>query len=94
METLDEGLELRPAGAASSPERDRARNEARELVWHGLGSIGPEHREILVLKELEGFRYSEIAEVLNIPDGTVASRLYHARRSLKNALESIAAPHP
>ena len=91
MEALDERLELQPAGAKSSPEFDRARNEASAILWKGLGAIAAEHREILVLKELEGFRYSEIAEVLNIPDGTVASRLYHARRALKKALESMTA---
>ena len=89
VEALDERLDLRPAGPESDPERRRTANAARELLWLGLGSIATEHREILVLKELEGFRYSEIAEILGIPDGTVASRLYHARRALKDALESI-----
>jgi len=91
VETLDEQLERRPSGTVGDPERRRARNAARELLWQGLERIGPEHREILVLKELEGFRYSEIATILGIPEGTVASRLFHARRALKEALEELGA---
>ena len=94
VETLDERLETRPAGAASSPERDRRRSAARELLWTALERIADDHREILVLKELEGFRYGEIAEILDIPEGTVASRLYHARRALKEALDEMGAEYP
>ena len=94
VEVLDEQLELRAAGSESSPERDRARAEAREVLWKGLGSIAPEHREILVLKELEGFRYTEIAQILEIPEGTVASRLYHARQALHEALTDMGVEYP
>lgn len=91
VETLDEDLERRPAerDANSDPERYRQRSAAKEILWRGLERIGPEHREILVLKELEGLRYGEIATVLEIPEGTVASRLFHARRALKEALEEL-----
>lgn len=82
------------ATSASDPERDRRRAEARELLWAGLSGIEEHHREILVLKELEGLTYSELAEVLGIPEGTVASRLYHARRTLKETLESMGASYP
>ena len=60
----------------------------------GLERIGAEHREVLVLKELEGFRYSEIAQILEVPEGTVASRLYHARNALKDALLEMNVEHP
>ncbi|MFU8806592.1 MAG: sigma factor-like helix-turn-helix DNA-binding protein, partial [Bradymonadaceae bacterium] len=55
---------------------------------------GTMHITILVLKELEGFRYQEIASILEIPEGTVASRLYHARRALRDALEEMGAEYP
>ena len=64
------------------------------MLWKGLERIGEEHREILVLKELEGFRYHEIAQILDIPEGTVASRLYHARRALKESLVGLGAEYP
>lgn len=94
VEVLDENLHLRPSDPKLSPERDRQRAAARDLLWRGLEHISSEHREILVLKELEGLRYGEIATALEIPEGTVASRLYHARRTLKDALESLGAKHP
>lgn len=94
MEAIDERLELRPDDAERGPERIRQRSAAKELLWRGLGQIGTEHREILVLKELEGFRYAEIAQILEIPEGTVASRLYHARNSLKEALVAMDAEYP
>jgi len=94
VEALDERLELRPADAEKGPERARQRNAARELLWNGLERIGEDHREILVLKELEGFRYTEIAQILEIPEGTVASRLYHARQALHQALTDMGVEYP
>jgi len=94
VETLDERLEARPAGSRASPERDRERSAVREVVWEGLEKIGEEHREVLVLKELQGFKYEEIAEILDIPEGTVASRLYHARLALREALEAMGVEYP
>ncbi len=94
LEGADEKIELRPAPGEAGPERSRERAAARELLWKGLERIGPDHREILVLKEIEGFRYPEIAEILGIPEGTVASRLYHARLALKEAFEALGAAYP
>jgi len=89
VETLDEDVEMHPADAAKGPERTRERAAARDLLWSALERVGVEHREILVLKELQGFRYNEIAAILDIPEGTVASRLFHARRALRAALEEM-----
>jgi len=94
VETRDENLELRPADLEKGPERVRQRAAAKELLWRALEQVGEEHREILVLKELQGFRYNEIAQILGIPEGTVASRLFHARRALKDALEEMGAEFP
>lgn len=94
IEALDENLQLRPADPEAGPERHRQRRAARELLWRALEEISPDHREILVLKELEGFHYGEIAGILDIPEGTVASRLYHARRALKAALEELGGEYP
>jgi len=89
VETLDERLETRAEDPELGPERALQRTAAQETLWRGLEQIGDEHREILVLKELQGFRYSEIAQILDIPEGTVASRLYHARHALKEALVEL-----
>jgi RNA polymerase sigma factor (sigma-70 family) len=82
-----------PDGAGDA-ETERRRQEAREVLWAGLGRISVEHREVLVLKELEGLAYGEIAEALGVPEGTVASRLYHARRALRTALENMGVTYP
>ena len=89
LEVEDEAIETRPMDAEAGPERSRERGAAKEILWRGLDRIGADHREIIVLKELDGFRYPEIAEILGIPEGTVASRLFHARRALKDALEEL-----
>lgn len=93
-EVLDERLEQRSAGPEASPERARRRREVKETIWTALERIGEDHREVLVLKELQGFRYAEIAEMLEIPEGTVASRLYHARNALREELEEMGVEYP
>ncbi len=80
--------------SSSDPERRRHAEEARSLLWEALGRISVDHREVLVLKEIQELSYGEIAEALGIPEGTVASRLYHARRTLKEALEEMGVEYP
>lgn len=86
FEALDERLEMRPSDPEMRPDRIRERREARERLWKALEQLSEDQREVIVLKEIEGFRYGEIAGILNIPEGTVASRLFHARRALANVL--------
>ncbi len=47
-----------------------------------------------MLKDMQGLGYAEIARILNIPQGTVASRVYYARRALREALESMGVSYP
>ena len=61
-------------------------NEERIAVERALGALGALDREIVTLKYLDGFSYDEIAELLEIPRGTVMSRLFHARRRLQAKL--------
>ncbi|MEL6495266.1 MAG: sigma-70 family RNA polymerase sigma factor [Cyanobacteria bacterium J06623_7] len=59
----------------------------RDLVQRGLSNLSLEHRAVLVLHDLEDLPQKQVAEILNIPVGTVKSRLFHARNSLKKFLE-------
>jgi RNA polymerase sigma-70 factor (ECF subfamily) len=70
-----------------SPDRALERAEAKRRVGAALESLSDRDREVLVLKEFEGLRYREIAEIIGVPIGTVMSRLYSARRRLAAALE-------
>jgi len=57
-----------------------------EKVLQAIDALPPEFREVLVLSDMEGLRYAEIAEALQVPVGTVKSRLFRARRLLQAAL--------
>lgn len=82
---LAEQASARTAGM--SPDRALEQAEAKRRVAAALESLSDRDREVLVLKEFEGLRYREIAEILGVPIGTVMSRLYSARRRLAAALE-------
>lgn len=60
------------------------RAELAALVRRALGELSPEHREVLVLKELEGMSYAQIARETGVAAGTIASRLHHARVLLRH----------
>lgn len=60
--------------------------ETRLLLQEALGSLSPEHREVLTLREWQGYDYQEIAGLLGVPVGTVKSRLHSARAQLKSTL--------
>jgi RNA polymerase sigma-70 factor (ECF subfamily) len=63
------------------------RAQVAKLIRGAIDELKPEFREILILKHLEEMPYKDIAETLDIPMGTVMSRLFHARKALKSKLE-------
>ena len=71
---------------AADPERDAARDELRRSLWRTLGELPAKLREILVLRDYHDLSYAEIASVLEIPTGTVMSRLHRARAELRERL--------
>ncbi|MBX3119310.1 MAG: RNA polymerase sigma factor [Fimbriimonadaceae bacterium] len=58
----------------------------REVLRTALKRLSPEHREVVLLHEIEGLKYEEIAQVIGVPIGTVKSRLHHAFLNLRTAL--------
>jgi len=54
-----------------------------------ITSLDEEYREVLVLRDIQGFSYEEICHILKIPDGTVKSRLSRARNALKACLTKV-----
>ncbi|HEX4952784.1 MAG TPA: sigma-70 family RNA polymerase sigma factor [Thermoanaerobaculia bacterium] len=69
------------------PETDYARRELKERLWRALGLLPANQREILVLRDYQDLSYAEIARVLDVPVGTVMSRLHRARAGLRVLLE-------
>jgi RNA polymerase sigma-70 factor (ECF subfamily) len=68
------------------PDDEARRAEARERITRALAALPAHHRTIIMLGDLEGLSYREIAEVLDIPIGTVMSRLHNARKRLRDVL--------
>ena len=66
--------------------------EQRDLVVQAIGSLPPEFREIVILRDMRDQSYEEIADLLDIPLGTVRSRLHRARMELKERLRSVFDP--
>ncbi len=62
--------------------------EKQQQLLDGLGQLDDEHRAVIVLREMEGFEYREIADMMEIPIGTVRSRLHRARMTLRGILQS------
>ena len=81
-------LPLSPDAVVAGP-RDLASDVAlRDALERGLATLTPDHRAVIVLRHLVGLSIDEIAAVLDIPRGTVASRLHHATNALRAAIDA------
>ena len=95
---LDDNLldrEVIAAGALATPARvsrpDEAlsQEEVRTNIENALEKLSPEHREAILLREVQGLEYKEIADVIGCSLGTVMSRLFYARKKLQTLLINI-----
>ena len=77
----DAGLDTR-----GTPEVIVEADETRRAVWAAIENLSFEHREIITLRHFEDMSYEDIAKLLGIPVGSVMSRLYYARRKLRELL--------
>ena len=73
-------------GHEEAPDAALDRSELRNAVARAITALPDAARETLILREVEGLSYSEIAEALDIPKGTVMSRLHYARRRVQEIL--------
>lgn len=71
---------------APDPQTLAERSELRQQIEAGLRALTPEHREVLILREMHQLSYDEIARVLSLDTGTVKSRISRARKQLRNFL--------
>lgn len=93
-EELDEGRAMaedaRPILCANLDGADPLdvvrRGEIAECIQHALDELPPYHRGVIVMREVEGLSYEEMAQVMGVSKGTIMSRLFHARQKLQKAL--------
>ena len=85
LESMDSTIPELEAGE-SAPLDDEEADDA-QAIHATLGELNPSHREVLVLRYLEDLSYEEIAAVTGIGVGTVRSRLYYAKRTLRELME-------
>ena len=82
IDPLDRSEENRPGRAIEMAEEERKVHEA-------LGKLSAEHRAVLVMKDMEGMKYEEMAEILDVPVGTIRSRLHRARLEMRDILIQV-----
>ena len=85
-ERIDSASMTTPSGGAM-PDATMAQGELRVKIENALGRLSEEHREVVLLKDVQGLAYKEIAEVMSCSIGTVMSRLYYARQKLQTMLK-------
>lgn len=85
-DTLYAEAEIGGRLTGSNPLRTLSDRELGTEIGQALSGLSDDHRAILLLREVEGMSYEEIAEALEIPRGTVMSRLFHARRNMQRLL--------
>ncbi|MBV9107171.1 MAG: sigma-70 family RNA polymerase sigma factor [Verrucomicrobia bacterium] len=71
------------------PHLKLEQHEIRQRIDEAIAKLSPEHRAVIVMKEIEDLQYSEIAEILNCSLGTVMSRLFYARKKLQVLLRDV-----
>jgi len=87
-ETDDSGGDgtLLPRIMDSNPSKTVIRRELLEKIQAALEELPEYHRAVIVLREIEGLSYEEMSQVLEVPKGTIMSRLFHARKKMQVAL--------
>jgi len=74
---------------SDTPEEIFERNEMRDLLWKALRKLKDTDREIILLKEFQELSYKDIADAMQLPMGSVMSRLFYARQRLSKILERM-----
>jgi len=89
-DSIEPGAPTAPANT-SRPDEDAEKSELRVRIEEAIDKLSPDHRQVILLKEVEGLKYQEIADVVGCSIGTVMSRLFYARKKLQSLLSDV--PH-
>ena len=89
VEHVRESSGLEPMDEEPGPSENLERDERCRQVRQAIGRLSEEHRVVMVLREIDGCCYETIAEILELPIGTVRSRLHRARLQLRDQLKEV-----
>ncbi len=78
-----------PKFLGGNPGRALLDKEIRARIDQALGELSENHRAVLVMRELEGMSYEEMAQAMNCSKGTIMSRLFHARKNMQKQLVDL-----
>lgn len=87
LETDDGSIAFEIEDSAPTPEQRAEQRELKELVKNAVLRLGDEHKTVIILRDIQGLSYDEIARVLGCSEGTVKSRISRGRAKLKSVLE-------
>ena len=87
IERVREAADIEPVDHGDDPAKALEQKERCRQVRHAIAKLGEEQRAVVILREIDGHDYATIAEILNLPVGTVRSRLHRARLELREALK-------
>ena len=87
LKTVDEGSVSTQANPQFNPSAIAERNEAKDHLWQAISQLNEKHREVIILRHFQDLSYEQIAQIIMCAKGTVMSRLYHARKELKNIMD-------
>jgi RNA polymerase sigma-70 factor (ECF subfamily) len=90
IETEDGNMPKAIADPSENPEALYEKKMVQQFIQSGLLKLKEDQRELLVLRDLQGFSYEEMGELLGLPEGTIKSKLHRARVDLKEVLERSA----
>jgi RNA polymerase sigma-70 factor (ECF subfamily) len=86
METSEANIGALGSRLGTNPQKSALRRELATKIQEALEQVPEKHRAILLLREIEGMSYEDLARTLEIPKGTVMSRLFHARAKVQKIL--------
>ena len=89
LETETGQIFYNPAAQEKPALEQLEKKELQAKVQECIGTLADEFREVLVLRDIQEFSYDEIHDILNIPEGTIKSRLFRAREVMKNCLRHV-----
>ncbi len=86
LDTTEANIGALGSRLGTNPQKSALRRELADKITAAMQEIPEQHRQILLLREVEGMSYEDLARTLDIPKGTVMSRLFHARLKMQKIL--------